>query len=150
MQKIINSISLLCVVIILIIATTVNEGMYGTWLNEDGQQIFEGNVNIVKLRAKDGAHFPHYTLIYDENYHASACQKNDEEQVVCLSLLLKTTNIHPSDEISSVVAAPLNNRDYILETKIEYHLGYNLLLWKMMFPQYNNQVLTQVFRRNWI
>lgn len=149
MRKMINLIGLLCVAIVIIIACTVNEGIYGAWKNISEQQVFGETINIVRLRTREGANFPYYTLIYDDNYHASACQKDEDGQDVCLSLLLKTINIHPTDEISSVVAAPLEGQDYELKTRFEHHLGYNLLYWTMIFPQHNNQQLTQVFRRSW-
>lgn len=149
MQKIIQLVSVLCTVIVLIIACTVNEGIYGAWRVTDETPIFDSNINIVKLRTKEGANFPYYTLIYDENYHGAACQQNNDGQNLCLSLLLKTTNIHPSDEISSVVAAPIEDRYYELESRVEHHLGYNLLYWKMRFLKHGNQEITQIFRRNW-
>jgi len=148
MQKIIGFISAICILIILIIACSVNEGIYGEWRAEEPMTVFRNEVNIVRLRTKDGAHFPFYTLIYDDNYHASACQ-SDDNRMLCMSLLLKTTNIHPTDEISSVVAAPFEGRDYELKTRLEYKLGYSLLYWEMTYPQYNNQTITQIFRRDW-
>jgi len=149
MQKIITLVSGICIVIILVIACTVNEGIYGHWVSTLPNNMFAKDINIVKLRTKDGANFPYYTLIYDENFHASACQKDDTNQNVCISLLLKTTNIHPTDEISSVVAAPFEGKEYILNTRLEYKLGYTLLYWEMYFPQYDKQKVTLVLKRNW-
>ena len=149
MEKIINIASFLCVIIILYIACTVNEGIYGKWSSVGDIQIFSDTVNIVKLRTKEGSNFPYYTLIYDDNFHASACQTSPDNKEVCLSMLLKTTHIHPTDEITSVIAGPLEGRDYILNTKIEYKLGYTLLSWIMTFPDHNNQQIIQTFRRNW-
>jgi len=149
MKKLINLVNWLCIVVVLVIASTVNEGIYGKWYAYKDQPIFSDTINIVKLRTKEGSNFPYYTLIYDNNYHASACQQDEKLKDVCVSLLLKTTNIHPTDEISSVVAAPLDGRDYELTTKLEHKVGYNLLYWVMTFPQHNNQKLVQVFRRNW-
>lgn len=149
MQKIITLVSGICIVIILVIACTVNEGIYGRWVSTSPNNVFAKDINIVKLRTKEGANFPYYTLIYDENFHASACQKDDNNQNICISLLLKTTNIHPTDEISSVVAAPFEGKEYILNTRLEYKLGYTLLYWEINFPQYNKQKTTLVLRRNW-
>ncbi|MBQ8465763.1 MAG: hypothetical protein IJ545_07130 [Alphaproteobacteria bacterium] len=149
MQKLINLANWLCVAVVLFIASTVNEGIYGQWKNTSDVTVFSDKINIVKLRTREGSNFPYYTLIYDDNFHASACQKNQDNKDICLSLLLKTTNIHPTDEISSVIAAPIDNRDYILSTNLEHRLGYNLLHWKMTFPQHNNQQIEQTFRRDW-
>lgn len=149
MQKIINIASFLCVIIVLVIACTVNEGIYGEWRNVSDTPFYADVINIVKLRTKEGANFPYYTLIYDNDYQASACQKTLEKKTICLSLLLKTTNIHPTDEISSVIAAPLTKRNYQLETQIDYRLGYTLLHWKMTFPQYDNSIIDLTFRRDW-
>jgi len=149
MQKIITLVSGMCIVIILAIACSVNEGIYGKWEAVSSDGLFQNDINIVKLRTKDGANFPYYTLIYDKNFYASACQNDDKNETVCMSLLLKTTNIHPTDEISSVVAAPFEGKEYILNTRLEYKLGYTLLYWDMTFPQYNNQKITQILRRYW-
>ena len=149
MEKIINIASFLCVIIILIVACTVNEGVYGKWSAYDDVPMFSKNINIVKLRTREGSNFPYYTLIYDDDFHASACQKSPDNKESCLSMLLKTTHIHPTDEISSVIAGPLKGRDYILNTKIEYKFGYTLLHWIMTFPDRNNQQITQLFRRDW-
>ena len=149
MEKVINIASFLCVIIVLIIACTVNEGIYGQWSLFSEPSIFENNINIVKLRTREGSNFPYYTLIYDNNFHASACQTSPDNQEICLSMLLKTNHIHPTDEISSVIAAPLKGKDYLLSTKIEYKFGYTLLYWIMTFPDRNNQKITQIFRRNW-
>ena len=149
MKILLNFINLLCIAIVLFVACSVNEGIYGKWRNISAQNFFGDTINIVKLRAKDGANFPYYTMIYDDNFHASVCQRNREKQDVCLSFLLKTTHIHPTDEISSVIAAPLDGRDYLLNTKFEHHLGYNLLYWEMTFPQYKSQKIVQTFRREW-
>ena len=150
MQKLITLANWLCVITVLFIACTVNEGIYGQWYNTGDVTLFGDKINIVKLRAKDGANFPYYTLIYDDDFHASACQRGSEDKNICVSMLLKTTNIHPTDEISSVIAAPLNGRDYELKTSIEHRFGYNLLYWEMTFPEYHNQQIIQVFRRNWL
>lgn len=149
MNKLINLTNWLCILIVLVIACTVNEGVYGRWNAYQNNHMFSDIINIVKLHTKEGSNFPYYTLIYDNNYHASACQQNAENKNVCVSLLLKTTNIHPTDEISSVVAAPIDGKEYELKTKLEYKLGYNLLHWTMTFPNQNNKTLTQVFRRDW-
>ena len=149
MQKIINFASFLCVFIVLVIACTVNEGIYGSWQAVGKTKIFAKEINIVKLRTREGANFPFYTLIYDDNYYGAACQKTQEDKEFCTSLLLKTTNIHPTDEISSVIAAPIKNRDFYVETKIDYRLGKTLLYWKMTFPNYNGQEMTEVFMRPW-
>ena len=149
MQKIITLVSGICILIILFIACTANEGIYGEWETVSSDGLFQNDINVVKLRAKEGANFPYYTLIYDKNFYASACQNDNDNKIVCISLLLKTTNIHPTDEISSVVAAPFEGKEYILNTRLEYKLGYTLLYWEMTFPQYNNQTTTQIFRRNW-
>ena len=149
MQKFINFISVFCVIIILIIACTVNEGIYGRWDNISENKFFTDIINIVKLRSKEGANFPYYTLIYDDNFHASACQQADEDKTFCVSFLLKTINIYPTDEISSVIASPLKDRDYLVTTKLEDKIGYTLLHWQMTFPENNNQIITQTFRRNW-
>ena len=79
----------------------------------------------------------------------TAVTKSSDNKEVCLSMLLKTTHIHPTDEISSVIAAPLKGKDYLLDTKIEYKFGYTLLHWIMTFPDRNNQQITQIFRRDW-
>lgn len=149
MEKIINIASFMCVILILIIACTVNEGIYGKWSSFGDTPVFGDNVDIVKLRTKEGANFPYYTLIYDNDFHASACQKSPEDKEICLSMLLKTTHIHPTDEITSVIAAPLKGKDYLLESKIEYKFGYTLLHWTMTFPDRHNQQITQTFRRDW-
>ena len=149
MQKFINIAGLLCVLIVLVIACTVNEGMYGEWRNVSETPFYSSVINIVKLRTKEGANFPYYTLIYDDDYQASACQKSAPDKTICLSLLLKTTKIHPSDEISSVVASPLPKRNYELKTHLDYRLGYTLLHWNMTFPQYNDTQISLAFRRNW-
>ena len=149
MQKIINIASFLCVFIVLLIACTVNEGIYGKWQAKGDTKIFDKEINIVKLRTREGANFPYYTLIYDNNYHGSACQTAENKKEFCAALLLKTTKIHPTDEISSVIAAPIKGRDYYLDAKIEYRFGETLLYWKMIFPQYNNQEITEVYTRPW-
>ncbi|MBR1604534.1 MAG: hypothetical protein IJ660_00320 [Alphaproteobacteria bacterium] len=149
MQKFINFASFFCAFIVLIIACTVNEGIFGRWENISHDKFFSDIINIVKLRSKEGANFPYYTLIYDNNFYASACQQAEQDRTFCVSFLLKTVNIHPTDEISSVIASPLKDRDYLVTTKLENKLGYTLLHWQMTFPESNNQVITQTFRRNW-
>ena len=149
MKKFLYLINILCVAIILFIACSVNEGIYGEWQNVSERKLFSDTINILKLRTKEGSNFPYYTLIYDDNYHASACQSDGNDRIICMSLRLKTKNINPTDEISSVVAAPINDRNYRLTTQFEHHLGYNLLLWKMVFPHYGEHEIVQTFRRDW-
>ena len=149
MQKFINFMSVFCVIIVLVIACTVNEGIYGRWKNISEDAFFSQVINIVKLRAKEGSNFPYYTLIYDDNFHASACQQNEQNQAFCVSFLLKTVNIHPTDEITSVIAAPLKDRDYQLTATLENKFGYTLLHWQMTSPENKNLIITQTFRRNW-
>ena len=70
MKILLNVINLLCIIMVLFVACSVNEGIYGKWQNISTQKLFNDTVDIVKLRAKDGAHFPYYTMIYDDNFHA--------------------------------------------------------------------------------
>ena len=149
MQKFINFASFFCVFIVLIIACTVNEGIYGRWTNISEDKFFDDVINIVKLRTKKGSNYPYYTLIYDNDFHASACQQSEDDKTVCVSFLLKTIHIDPTDEISSVIAAPSQDRDYLVTTKLEDKLGYTLLHWQMTFPDDADKVITLTFRRDW-
>lgn len=86
--------------------------IYGLWHPEkqaDRQDIFSGNINIIKINPDDEHKDGRFTIVYDEDKHFMSCKpvalKDHKDVYVCIPGVLKKDKLEKTDMLRDVAEA---------------------------------------------